>query len=334
MRWLITGGCGFIGRNLIRRLRSDSEVAIRIVDDLSEGTREGLLEVCDFVEGSPSRMTGAGPAYTELIVGDVRDSQLALKATVGVDVIVHLAANTGVQPSIKDPRADCLTNVVGTLNYLEGARLSRVPRFVLASSGGTVIGDCEPPIHEELVPHPKSPYGASKLAGEGYVSAYHGTFGIGTYALRFANVYGPLSSHKNSVVARFMRRALAGETLQVYGDGEQSRDFIYVDDLVDAIIACSTVDAPGGEVFQIASGRETTINELGRATGKALLRAGLPVVTVEQAPPLSGEIRRNYSDITKAERMLAWQNRTTLEEGLDKTLAWFISRQEEPAAPA
>ncbi len=233
-------------------------------------------------------------------MGDILDEDLALRAAEGADAIVHLAANTGVMPSIENPRADCMSNVIGTLNYLEAARLNGVGRFVFASSGGTTIGDAEPPIHEEMVPHPVSPYGASKLSGEGYCSAYSGTFGVDTVALRFGNVYGPLSGHKNSVVARFIKRATEGEVLEIYGDGTQTRDFIYVGDLIRAVRLAATVEGVGGEVFQIATSAETTVRELTDRLLPVLASAGIGDVEVRNAEARRGEVRRNYADTSKA----------------------------------
>ena len=325
MNWLITGGCGFIGARLIDHLNGDG-ANIRVVDDLSVGTREDLGAVSDFRDVDVDALEGA-PNGVELVVGDIRDAALALSASRGVDVIVHLAANTGVQPSIQDPRLDCTTNVIGTLNYLEAARENGVPRFVFASSGGTVIGDVVPPIREDMVPRPKSPYGASKSACEGYLCAYHGSFGIDTVALRFANVYGPGSSHKNSVVAKFIRRALAGEVLEIYGDGSQTRDFIFIDDLVGAIVRAATAGGVGGEVFQIATSRETTVNEIAELLVPLLSETGIGEVQLRHAAPLPGEIRRNYSDTSKAEERLGWQAEIELPEGLARTIAWFLEQK-------
>lgn len=329
MNWLITGGCGFIGTNLVAHLLAEGGHGLRIVDDLSVGTRRALASVGDPLERPVASIDGP-PQGLELVIGDVRDAEAAVAVAHGVDAIVHLAGNTGVQPSIADPRGDCIANVVGTLNYLEAARHHGVRRFVFASSGGTVIGDGEPPIHEELVPKPKSPYGASKSACEGYLSAYHGSFGVDTVALRFGNVYGPRSSHKGSVVANFLRRAMRGEPLEIYGDGAQTRDFVYIDDLVEAILLAATADGVGGQVFQIATQRETSVNELAEAM-LPLLRAEVsPDVRIVTAGALPGEIRRNYADTSKARELLGWTATTSLDEGLHRTVRWFVERAERP----
>jgi UDP-glucose 4-epimerase len=212
MRWLITGGCGFIGRNLVRSLDLVGGDAVRILDDLSVGTRSDLAAVASIVDipaATCGPISGSGGSV-EFIVGDITDEQLAYRVVAGADVIVHLAANTGIAPSVNDPRRDCLVNVIGTLNYLEAARGADVSRFGFASSGAP-LGEYDPPLHEELAPRPVSPYGASKLAGEGYCSAYKRSFGIDTVVLRFGNVYGPLSGHKDSIVAKFIRQAWSGE---------------------------------------------------------------------------------------------------------------------------
>src|SRR5215207_5799947 len=326
VNWLVTGGCGFIGTALIRSLMEEGGHAVRVVDNFSVGTREDLAAAGDFVEVSSD---GLGPVgsdgQVELVAGDLTDEDLALRAARDADVIVHLAANTGVMPSVEDPRGDCMSNVVGTLNYLEAARHNEVGRFVFASSGGTVIGEAEPPIHEEMVPHPVAPYGASKLAGEGYCSAYFQTFGIETVALRFGNVYGPLSGHKNSVVARFIKRAVEGEVLEIYGDGTQTRDFIYVDDLIQAVRLAATADGAGGEVFQIATSAETTVQELTDRLLPALAAAGVKDIEVRKTAARRGEVRRNYADTSKAQRMPGWKAEVGLDEGLKRTVDWFVN---------
>jgi UDP-glucose 4-epimerase len=327
VNWLITGGCGFIGTNLVASLAQRRDDGIRVVDNLRVGTREALASVCAFDEIARSD-TGALPSFrpgrVQLVVGDIMDAGLAVRACVGAGTIVHLAANTGVAPSLEDPRADCEANVLGVLNYLEAARQDGVPRFVFASSSAP-IGQCEPPIHEELAPHPMSPYGASKLAGEGYCSAYFHSFGVETVALRFGNAYGPRSLHKSSVVAKFIGQALRGETLEVYGDGEQTR--IYVDDIVDAIVRSAQATSAGGELFQIATHTETSVRELLEQLRTTLARQGCDRVTVRFTEPRRGDMPRNYSDTRKARRMLNWTVQVRLEEGLERTLAWFLAHR-------
>jgi UDP-glucose 4-epimerase len=327
VRWLITGGCGFIGRSLVQDLLAEGGHSIRVLDNLTVGTREDLAAVCEFRETAADSVDAvSSDEDVELVAGDIMDADLALRVARGADVVVHLAANTGVGPSVENPRADCVTNVIGTLNYLEAARHAGVPRFVFASSGAPV-GECQPPIHEELPAHPVSPYGASKLAGEGYCSAYFRSFGVQTVALRFGNVYGPNSGHKGSVVAKFIRMAMAGQTLEIYGDGGQTRDFIYIDDLVRAVRLAASTESVGGEVFQIATNAETTVSELVGVLVDALEGAGVARPRVLHGPTRVGDVRRNFSDTSKARARLGWQANVRLPEGLARTVAWFQRRQ-------
>jgi UDP-glucose 4-epimerase len=325
VNWLVTGGCGFIGVALVRSLVDEGGHAVRVVDNLAVGTREDLAAVCEFVEASSADIGPMNSAPVELVVGDILDEDLALRAAEGADVIVHLAANTGVAPSVEDPRSDCLANVIGTLNYLEAARHNDAKKFVFASSGAAV-GEVEPPIHEEMPPHPVSPYGASKLSGEAYCSAYSRTFGVETASLRFGNVYGPLSNHKNSVIAKFIKRAMRGEVLEIYGDGTQTRDFIYIEDLVRAIRLAATAEGVGGETFQIATNAETSVQEMVEELLPVLAAANVKDVQVRHAAPRLGDVRRNYSDTSKAARMLGWRSETNLEEGLRRTMDWFMDQ--------
>ena len=346
--WLITGGCGFLGTSLIANLLKNKMVAgVRVLDNVSVGTREDLAEVCDFTELNASShaahiscvipdatcLTSLVSRGVELFVGDIRDYETCMKACEGIDVVVHLAANTGVGPSVENPRADMEANVIGIFNILEASRLNKVDKFVFASSGAP-IGEVEPPIHEEKAPRPVSPYGASKLAGEGYCSAYYRTFGLKTVSLRFGNVYGPRSKHKNSVVAKFIRQALTGETLEIYGDGNQTRDFIYIDDLINAIRLAvdpipSDLNSPGslpyGEVFQIATQRETTVNDVGALIKEIVEREKNMHVAIKYCNARLGDVKRNYSDISKARRMLGFQPETNLIEGLMETLRYFTA---------
>jgi len=325
--WLITGGCGFLGTALIKYLRKNGLAShIRVLDNLTVGTREDLSSVCEFTESSPSCLQNDPANFlVELVVGDIRDQDMCTACCHGMDVVIHLAANTGVPVSVEHPRLDMECNVIGTFNMLEAARQKKVPRFVFASSGAPA-GEVEPPIHEELPPHPVSPYGASKLAGEGYCSAYYKSYGVETVCLRFSNVYGPGSTHKSSVVAKFIKQALNGETLVIYGDGTQTRDFIYIDDLINALYFAAIKKGIGGETFQIATSRETTLDEITEFLLKAFEDHGLTCPQVEKTEPRLGDVKRNFSDTSKAKEILGWECHMELQEGIDRTINWFKLR--------
>jgi len=299
MKVLITGGCGFVGVNLVKYL-SARGYAIRILDDLSTGKRE-------YIENLSLR------EEPEYIIGDVRDEEAVDRAGEGVDAVVHLAALTSVVESLENPVENWEINVGGTFNLLEACRRKGVERFIFASSNA-VAGEQEPPIDEMKVPQPLSPYGASKLAGEGLSTAYFHSFGIKTVSLRFANLYGPYSDDKTSVIALFMQWTKKGEPFIIYGDGNQTRDFVHVDDICQAveIVLGATESSLWGEIFQIASGMETSINELVRIIGEV---TGKDVQAIYE-PERTGEIKRNYSDISKARKVLGFEPEVKLKEGL------------------
>lgn len=311
MKYLITGGCGFIGTNLVDFLLKEGAESIKVIDNLSVGKKEHLDSVVEKRGGN-----------VVLVEGDIRDRDTAIEVTKNIDVIIHLAAQTGVIPSIENPRLDMELNVMGTLNYLEAARMNGAKKFIFASSSAP-LGEQEPPVDEKKVPRPASPYGAAKLAGEGYCSAYYHSHGLETISLRFSNVYGPGSYHKGSVVAAFFKMILKGEPLIIYGDGNQTRDFLYIDDLCQAIMKASKSNV-GGEVFQIASGAETTINDLVGMI-KEIVKKDVPVpIEIIRKEKRKGEIIRNYSDIEKAKKILGYLPERPLEEGLERTWKWFI----------
>lgn len=298
---LVTGGAGFIGSTLVPMLLGQG-YDVRVLDNLSVGARESL----------------AG-SLVDLHVGDIRDRNAVDAAMSGVDSVVHLAAHTSVIDSQLQPEHDFDINVRGTLNLLLAARAHRVRRFVFASSNAP-IGENTPPIDENKPARPLSPYGASKLAGEGYCSAFWGSYGLGTVILRFANVYGPRSTHKGSVVAKFIKDAMRTGQLTIYGDGHQTRDFVYVEDLCRAIIAGLESDC-GGETFQVATGVETSILSLAHKIQAVLPECAVTITHMEQR---AGEIVKNYSSVEKAYAVLKWQPQVPLEEGLRFTARWFM----------
>jgi UDP-glucose 4-epimerase len=299
-RALITGGAGFIGSALVRLLGERGYEA-RVFDNLSTGSADNL-------EGTDS----------ELVEGDVRDVEALARAAAGCEVVFHLAAGTGVLPSIEDPFADFDLNARGTLSALWAARQAGAVRLVFSSSNAP-LGAGAYPASEDKPTAPLAPYGASKAAGEAYCSAFHGAYGFDAVAVRFSNAYGLRSAHKSNVIPLFIRRLLADEELVVFGDGTQTRDFVFVTDLADGLLRAAEADGVGGEVFQLASGVETSVSDLVSRLGEVSGRKP----RVRREPPRAGEILRNYSLIDKARDRLGYAPRVQLEEGLRRTYEWF-----------
>jgi UDP-glucose 4-epimerase len=232
---------------------------------------------------------------------------------------------------------DMNTNILGTLNMLEAARHNNVSRFIFASSGAP-LGEVDPPIHEKIAPRPVSPYGASKLAGEAYCSAYYRSFYLKTVSLRFGNVYGPFSSNKESIIAKFIKQSLKGEPCEIYGDGMQTRDFIYVTDLVDAIMKAVNFSehpaqknhtpmfspTPWGETFQIATNKEHTVNEVAGKIMELLKLGSGKEMSIVYGKSRIGDVKRNYADTSKAKSVLGWKHSVELDAGLEKVITWFL----------
>lgn len=304
LKVLVTGGLGFVGSNLIHALAGAGGFDVTVLDNESGGTRSQLA-------GLP-----AG-----IVIGDIRDAALVDGLVGQVSAVVHLAGHTRVLESISDPMLSHDINVRGSLNILESMRRHGRNRIIFASTGGAIIGNAPPPLREDLPPRPISPYGASKLAVEGYLGAYGASYGLRPVSFRFANVFGPRSTHKGSVVAAFFKAYLTKERIPVYGDGNQTRDFVYVGDLIDVIIRSLGSDKTG--IYQLGSGRETTIN--------ALLREMSEVVgddlsaLVDHKPANVGEVSRACCDISLAQRELGFHAATDLRSGLAATWSWFSS---------
>jgi UDP-glucose 4-epimerase len=309
-RTLVTGGCGFIGANLVPLLLAGGS-EVRVLDD--------------FRMGEPGRL----PDEVEVVHGDVRDSAAVDRAFAGVDTVIHLAASGSVADSVREPFANFDVNARGTLTVLEGAVAAEVERFVFASTGGALIGDAPPPVDESSVPRPISPYGASKLTGEGYCSAFRGSYDLNTIALRFANVYGPYSDRKKGALTTFIKKALRGEPIEIFGDGQATRDFLHVADLCRGILAAHERRELGG-VVHLASTRETTIDELARL----VLAATGADVPVEHRGRRRGEVERNFAQARLAAEVLEWRPEVALEEGIASTVAWFEETRAVWDAPA
>jgi UDP-glucose 4-epimerase len=321
-RWLITGGCGFIGRNLIRLLLEEgiSPGNIRALDNFSVGAIDDLKMVTEAVESG----VGWGGNAIGVFEGDIRYAETIEEGMQGATHVVHLAACTGVVPSVENPRFDCEQNVMGMLNVLEYCRAQNIQGFVFASSSAP-LGAATPPIHEGMPSNPASPYGASKLAGEGYCQAYANCFDVPTTILRFGNVYGTHSGHKESLVAKFISRAMQGQPLEIYGDGTATRDFIYVEDLCEAIIMGARLDPSiKGEIYQIATHRETTVQEITDMLVAVMEERGVKGIKVNNIAPRQGDVQRSFSDVSKARDQLGWEARTALRDGLGSTVDWFV----------
>ena len=298
---LITGGCGFVGTNLSRYLIDHGFDEVRVLDNLTTPFPFWID-----TEKDHSRLPGI-----DLQTGDIRDRERVDKAVKGVNAVIHLAAHTSVVDSLQNPAMNWDINVGGTFNLLEACRENGVERFILASSNA-VAGEQIPPIDEKKIPQPLSPYGASKLTGEALCSAYYHSFGIKTISLRFANLYGPYSDHKTSVITLFMQRISDQMPLTIYGDGNQTRDFVHVDDVCQAVYLSMVAEGSFGEVFQIASGKETSVNELVELL-KEVTEKEIGIVYESER---TGEIRRNYSDISKARRIMGYEPEIELKDGL------------------
>jgi UDP-glucose 4-epimerase len=309
MEALVTGGAGFIGSHLVDALLERGDRVV-VIDDLSTGRRENLEQAME-----------RGALLLEAEVTDAAAVTDAFEAH-RPELVFHLAAQIDVRRSVSEPVFDLGVNVAGTLNLLEAARRTQAKRLVLASTGGAIYGEGAGrplPLDEQAECMPDAPYGQSKYAAEGYLSLYSRLYGLSTVALRLGNVYGsrqdPLG--EAGVVAIFCGALLDGGTPRVFGDGHQTRDYVYVGDIVEAFLAGAESDAQG--TYNIGTGVETSVLELGRLLAGVYDREFDP----EMAPPRPGEVQRIAIDSARAAGELGWRPRTTLEEGLRLTAASF-----------
>jgi UDP-glucose 4-epimerase len=300
---LVTGGAGFVGATLVRRLVASGH-RVRVLDNLSTG--------------DPAHLAGVD---AELVKGDIRDADTLDDALRGMTAIIHLAAAGSVVGSVAEPQLNFEANVIGTFRVLDAARRGGVTNVVQASTGGALIGDATPPVSERSLPKPISPYGASKLAGEGYAHAFAKTYGIRTVAIRFGNVYGPWCARKRGVINVYFESLHSGVPLLIYGDGTASRDYVHVDDIANALqLALGSDRVPGGMVLHAASGVETTLTELADLCRRA---AGKPGHPIEYRPRRAGEVGRNFASYDLAHELLGYTPTVRREDGIPRLWQWF-----------
>lgn len=310
MRAMVTGGAGFIGSHVVDALLERGNEVV-VADDLSTGREDNLGAAIE--QGAT------------LVVGDVRDPEFVdgLLRRERPEAVFHFAAQIDVRVSVSKPRLDAGVNVVGTINMLEGARCSGVRRFVYASTGGAIYGEGAPPLGEQAPIRPISPYAQAKFAAEGYCDLYRRLHGLSTINLRFANIYGPRQDPRGEggVIAIFCGRLLRGERPVVYGDGRQTRDYVYVGDVAQAALVASESDAHGA--YNVGRGEETSVLQLVERlqdVGRELDVPGGASFDPIFAPERQGEVRRNALDPAKARAHLGLEADTTLNDGLRRTL--------------
>jgi UDP-glucose 4-epimerase len=310
----ITGGAGFIGTNLIKYLLGNTDFVVTVYDNLSTGSKQNLERA--------SKDASANPDRIKLIQADILDRQKLEQSIPGHFAVVHLAAHTRVLESVNNPGPSLSLNTAGTFNVIEAARVNKVKCFIFASSNAAV-GRQSPPVNEKMLPCPISPYGAAKLFGESLCTAYYHSYGLPTVALRFANAYGPYSENKTSVITKFIKESISGKQLEIYGDGNQSRDFVHAADLAAAITAIIKIPPENkecfGQIFQIATAKETKIIDL----AKTITQLTGQNQKFDFELPRPGEIFRNFSDISKAKKIFNYKPTHVLEQELPKLCEYF-----------
>jgi UDP-glucose 4-epimerase len=309
MRVLVTGGAGFIGSNLVRALleRGDS---VRVLDNFSTGNRGNLADLEDDVE---------------VIEGELRSYERVHNAVRGVDLVFHQGALPSVPRSVQDPLTTSAITIEGTLNVLLAARDEDVRRVVFASSSSVYGNGGTLPRTETQQPDPISPYAVAKLAAERYCVSFHRVYGLETVALRYFNVFGPRQDPKSqyaAVVPRFIAAVDEGRPVTIHGDGTQSRDFTFVDNVVEANLLAAERDGVSGTVLNVATGRQATVNELAEAIGAALGKR----VEKEYLPERTGDVRDSWADVEEARKVLGYEASVGLEDGLRLTAEAFLVR--------
>ncbi len=300
---LVTGGAGFIGSTLVPKLLGLGNQVV-VVDNMSRGSRDFL------------------PALHHLQIheADIRDTGTITRLAQGCDTLIHLAAYGSVVESVAEPSENFSVNVEGTFSVLKAAKHSGVRKLVFASTGGALIGNAQPPVDERSVPRPISPYGASKLAGEGYCCAFANAYGMSVTALRFANVIGPQSLHKKGAVTNFFKAIIDSRPIVIYGDGSATRDFLYVEDLCQGITKAVQSGLTGFNVFHLASTKEVSVRQLAELCIEVSGRADHPIIF---EPKRDGEVDRNCASSLVASESLGFKPTWNVKDALSETWKWF-----------
>jgi UDP-glucose 4-epimerase len=303
---MVTGGAGFIGSHLSTTL-VEQGCSVKVLDNLSSGHLRNLDHIRDRIQ---------------FVEGDIRNLDLLSKEMVGCEVVFHLAAVVSVTKTVEDPVSSTMVNDVGTLNVLEAARLCRVGRIVLSSSSAVYGEDPQSPKSESMSPRPMSPYAVQKLTNEYYAGLYMQLYGVETVCLRYFNVYGPRqdpSSPYSGVISIFMTKAVKDQPPMIYGDGRQTRDFVYVQDVVQSNLLAADKENAAGQVFNVGTQRSVDINGLWGMIAELTNSS----VAVEYAEARPGDIVESLADIHKAKAQLGYQPAFELKSGLKKTLKWY-----------
>ncbi len=306
-KYLVTGGAGFLGGNIVEALVANGEKVV-VYDDFSTGSRKNVQDY---------KQTDV-----RIVEGDVCDEKLLRKAARGCDYLLHLAGRTGVEGSVKHPAEPLGVAFHGTLNALTAARDMRVKRFIYASSCAVYGESPVLPKEETMLASPYSPYGAAALLGEELARVFYATYRLETVCLRLFNAYGPrqpTAGTSSGVVARFCASILKGDTPVIYGDGKQSRDFVYISDVVEAFRLACTAPKAEGEVFNIASGSRMSISGLLSGFQTLLDKELLPVLKEAR----SSDVRHSLAEVVKAQEVLGFRPRVSIGEGLAKSLVWY-----------
>lgn len=305
--YLVTGGGGFVGSNIVQALLERGE-RVRVLDNFATGRQQNLADLANEIE---------------LIEGDIRDPQVTARAVAGVDYVLHQAALGSVPRSVQDPITSNEVNVNGTLNMLWAAKQAGVKRFVTASSSSVYGNTPQLPKEEAMSPNPISPYAVSKLACERYTMSFHAVYGLPTVALRYFNVFGPKQdplSQYAAVIPRFITAVKKGEAPVVYGDGEQSRDFTFIENVVQANLLACTAPAAPGQFMNIACGDRYSLNTLLQLLAEIIGKDVRPIYQAER----SGDVKHSLASIERAKKVLGFSPAVNFRDGLKRTVAWFL----------